>query len=295
MNRLLRLASAVLLCALAFAAQAVVVSDERGVRVDLPRPPQRIVSLLPSLTESVCTLGACARLVGVDRYSNWPDPVRALPQVGGGLDPNVEAIVALQPDLVLLAKSSRVTQRLEALGLKVLVLEPKSHADVRRVLDALGRALGVDDAQQVWRTIDASVSAAAQSLPAEVMKRTRVYFEVNSAPYAAGEVSFIGETLARLGARNIVPASLGPFPKLNPEYVVRANPDLIMVGARSAQGLEQRPGWGAIRAVREGRICRFTAAESDVLVRPGPRMGEAARLMAQCLLDKTDKTRGERG
>jgi iron complex transport system substrate-binding protein len=276
-----------LLALMACAAQAVVVTDERGARVELPHPPQRIVALLPSLTESVCTLGACDRLVGVDRYSNWPDSVRALPQVGGGLDPNVEAIVALRPDLVLLAKSSRVTQRLEALGLKVLVLEPKSHADVRRVLDALGQALGVDDAQQVWRAIDASVSAAAQSLPADVMKRTRVYFEVNSAPYAAGESSFIGETLARLGAKNIVPAALGPFPKLNPEYVVRADPDLIMVGARSAQGLEQRPGWSAIRAVREGRICRFTAAESDVLVRPGPRMGEAARLMAQCLLDKT--------
>jgi iron complex transport system substrate-binding protein len=271
----------------AFAAQAVVLTDERGARVELPRPPQRIVTLLPALTESVCALGACNRLVGVDRYSNWPDTVRALPQVGGGLDPSVEAIVALKPDLVLLAKSSRVTQRLEALGLKVLVLEPKNHADVRRVLDALGRALGVDDAQQVWRAIDASVSAAAQSLPANVMKRTRVYFEINSTPYAAGEISFIGETLARLGAKNIVPAALGPFPKLNPEYVVRADPDLIMVGARSAQGLEQRPGWSAIRAVREGRICRFTAAESDVLVRPGPRMGEAARLMAQCLLDKT--------
>jgi iron complex transport system substrate-binding protein len=280
-------ALAALLALMAFSAQAAVVTDERGARVDLPHPPQRIVALLPSLTESVCTLGACERLVGVDRYSNWPDSVRALPQVGGGIDPNVEAIVALEPDLVLLAKSSRVTQRLEALGLKVLVLEPKSHADVRRVLDALGQALGVDDAQQVWRAIDASVSAAAQSLPADVMKRTRVYFEVNSTPYAAGEVSFIGETLTRLGAKNIVPAALGPFPKLNPEYVVRADPDLIMVSARSAQGLEQRPGWNAIRAVREGRICRFTAAESDVLVRPGPRMGEAARLMAQCLLDKT--------
>ena len=267
------------------AAQAGVVTDERGVPVDLPRPPQRIVSLLPSLTEAVCTLGACERLIGVDRYSNWPAPVRALPQVGGGLDPNVEAIVALKPDLVLLAKSSRVTERLEGLGLRVLVLEPKNHADVRRVLDALGRVLDVDDAQAVWRAIDASVSAAAQSLPAGVA-RTRVYFEVNSAPYAAGEVSFIGETLARLGVKNIVPAALGPFPKLNPEFVVRANPDLIMVGERSAQGLEQRPGWGAIRAVREGRICRFSAAESDVLVRPGPRMGEAARLMAQCLQEK---------
>lgn len=285
MKMLARLACAALCGWLTMAAQAVVVTDERGVPVDLPRPPQRIVSLLPSLTESVCTLGACERLVGVDRYSNWPAPVRALPQVGGGLDPNVEAIVALKPDLVLLAKSSRVTERLEGLGLRVLVLEPKNHADVRRVLDALGRVLDVADAQAVWRAIDASVSAAAQSLPAGVA-RTRVYFEVNSAPYAAGEASFIGETLARLGVKNIVPAALGPFPKLNPEFVVRANPDLIMVGERSAQGLEQRPGWGAIRAVREGRICRFSAAESDVLVRPGPRMGEAARLMAQCLQEK---------
>jgi len=282
MKRIARLWFAGWLCALGLAVQATVVVDERGVGVELTRPPQRIVTVLPSLTESVCALGACDRLVGVDRYSNWPASVRALPQVGGGIDPNVEAIVALKPDVVLLAKSSRVTDRLEALGLKVVVLEPKNHADVRRVLEALARVLGTGDATAVWRAIDASVSAAAQSLP-ERVKRTRVYFEVNSAPYAAGEASFIGETLARLGARNIVPAALGPFPKLNPEFVVRADPDLIMVGERSAQGLEQRPGWGRIKAVREGRICRFTAEQSDVLVRPGPRMGEAARLMAECL------------
>lgn len=285
MRRLARLWLAVCLGALALTAQAIVVTDERGVGVELPKPPQRIVTLLPSLTESVCALGACDRLVGVDRYSNWPASVRGLPQVGGGIDPNVEAIVALKPDVVLLAKSSRVTDRLEALGLKVVVLEPKNHADVRRVLDALGKVLGVGGAQAVWREIDASVSAAAQSLP-ESVKRTRVYFEVNSAPYAAGESSFIGETLTRLGARNIVPPALGPFPKLNPEFVVRADPDLIMVGERSAQGLEQRPGWARIKAVREGRICRFTAEQSDVLVRPGPRMGEAARLMAECLQER---------
>lgn len=267
------------------AAHAVQVTDERGVVVDLPQPPQRIVTLLPSLTEGVCEMGACARLVGVDRYSNSPAPVRALPQVGGGLDPNVEAVVALRPDVVLLAKSSRVTQRLEALGLKVLVLEPKNHADVQRVLAKLDEVLGTNEAPRVWRVIDASVSAAAQSVPPSA-RAMRVYFEVNSGPYAAGETSFIGETMSRLGVRNIVPASLGPFPKINPEYVVRANPDVIMVGERSATGLEQRPGWAGIRAVREGRVCRFTAAESDVLVRPGPRMGEAARLMAKCLADK---------
>jgi iron complex transport system substrate-binding protein len=286
----MRRAARVLLCALGLyasvlAAHALEVVDERGVHVELPQPPQRIVTLLPALTESICALGACGRLVGVDRYSNSPASVRSLPQMGGGLDPNVEAIAALRPDAVLLARSSRVIQRLEALGIKVLVLEPKNHADVRRVLDTLDRVLGTHESQQVWRTIDAGVSAAAQSLPASV-RRTRVYFEVNSTPYAAGESSFIGETIARLGAQNIVPAALGPFPRLNPEYVVRANPDLIMVSMRSAQGLEQRPGWGAIRAVREGRICRFDADQSDVLVRPGPRMDEAARLMAQCLLDK---------
>lgn len=263
-------------------AHALQIADQRGSTVDLPSPPRRIVSLLPSLTESVCALGACDRLVGVDRYSNWPASVAALPRVGGGLDPNVEAIVALKPDLVLATESSRATGRLESLGLKVMVLEPRNHADVHRVLDTLGRVLGVDDAPAVWRSIDASISAAAQSLP-EGAKRTRVYFEVNSAPYAAGEASFIGETLSRLGARNIVPASLGPFPKLNPEFVVRADPDLIMVGDRSGQGLEQRPGWARIKAVRLGRICRFDAEQSDVLVRPGPRMGEAAQLMARCL------------
>jgi len=274
-----------LLACFALAAQAFEVVDERGVAVNLSRAPQRIVTLLPSLTESVCALGACDRLVGVDRYSNWPDAVRALPQVGGGLDPNVEAIVALHPDVVLLARSSRVIERLEALGLKVLVLEPKNQADARRVLDKLGQLLGVADAQHVWRTIDAAVSAAAQSLPVRA-RPARVYFEVNNGPYAAGESSFMGEMLARLGAKNIVPASMGPFPKLNPEYVVRANPDVIMVGERSAQGLEQRPGWAGIRAVRESRVCRYTADESDVLVRPGPRMAEAARLMARCLAQK---------
>jgi iron complex transport system substrate-binding protein len=285
LRRIPSLAAAIGLSLCALTAHAFDVVDERGTTVSLPQPPQRIVSLLPSLTEAVCALGACERLVGVDNFSNSPAAVRALPQMGGGIEPNVEAIVALRPDAVLLAKSSRVTQRLEALGLKVLVLEPKSHADVQRVLDKLDQVLGTHEAPRVWRVIDASVSAAAQSVPASARGK-RVYFEVNSTPYAAGESSFIGETLTRLGMKNIVPAKLGPFPKLNPEYVVRANPDLIMVSVRSAQGLEQRPGWGGIRAVREGRICRFDALQSDVLVRPGPRMDEAARLMAQCLVDK---------
>ncbi len=270
---------------LAGAAQALQLKDDRGVVVEFDKPPQRIVTLLPSLTETVCALGQCQRIVGTDRYSNFPASIPGLPKVGGGLDPNIEAVVALKPDVVLLASSSRASERLEALGLKVLALEPKNQVDVQRVLGVVGELLGVADAQRVWREIDAAVTAAAQSLPASV-KGTRVYYEVNSGPYAAGASSFIGETMARLGVQNIVPPSLGPFPKLNPEYVVRAAPDLIMVNERGYLGMPERPGWAAMRAMREQRVCRFRSEDSDVLVRPGPRMAEAARIMAQCLREK---------
>ena len=283
----MRFAGALLLalsCLMAGPVRALQVRDDRGQVITLARSPQRIVSLLPSLTESVCALGECARLVGVDRYSNYPASVRALPQVGGGLDPQIEAVLALKPDLVLMATSSRASERLQALGVPVLAMEPKSHADVRRVLQTLGKVLEVADAQTVWRRIDAAVSAAAQSLPASI-RNTRVYFEVSRVPYGAGASSFIGETLTRLGVGNILPAELGPFPRISPEFVVRANPDLIMVGDRNLPGLTQRPGWAAIRAVREQRICVYPPEVSDVLVRAGPRMAEAARIMAQCLLE----------
>ena len=270
------------------AVQALQVTDDHGAVVSFDKAPQRIVSLLPSLTETVCELGQCQRLVGVDRYSNHPPSVQRLPQVGGGLDPNIEAIVALRPDVVLMATSARAGERLQALGIKVVALEPKTHADVQRVVLQLGQVLGVADAQRIWRAIDAGVSAAVQSLPPHV-RNTRVYFEVNEGPYAAGESSFIGETLTRLGVKNIVPAALGPFPKLNPEYIVRANPDLIMIGQRSADGMAQRPGWQGIRALREQRVCMFPTEQANVLVRPGPRMAEGARLMAQCLIAKAPK------
>ena len=270
------------------AAHALQVTDDRGNTLTLAQPPQRIVSLLPSLAETVCELGQCQRLVGVDRYSVYPESLKKLPQVGGGLDPNIEAIVALRPDVVLMATSSRAGERLTALGIKVFALEPKTHADVQRVILKIGQLLAVPDAQRLWRAIDAGVSAAAQSLPASV-RGTRVYFEVNQGPFAASESSFIGETLTRLGVKNIVPASLGPFPKLNPEYIVRANPDLIMIGQRSADGLQTRPGWQSIRAMREQRLCVFPVAEADALVRPGPRMADAARLMARCLEAKAPK------
>lgn len=280
-----RLFVLLLLAAALPASAAIEVKDDLGTTTTLAAPPQRIVSLLPSLTETVCELGACAKLVGVDRYSNYPAQVNALPKVGGMDDTNVERIAALKPDVVLVAVSSRVADRLRALGLKVVVLEPRSYQDMQRVLGIVGQVLAVPDAQRIWRHIEAGVAAAASSVPASA-RGIRVYYEVAPGLYAAGESSFMGETLARLGAGNIIPASLGPFPKINPEYVVKANPALIMIGTRGSEGLAERPGWSRIAAIKQGRVCVFKPEEGDILVRPGPRMAEAAQIMARCLREK---------
>jgi iron complex transport system substrate-binding protein len=274
---------ALLLLACMAGAQAVRVTDDLGHVVTIERPPQRVVSLLPSLTEFVCALGACARLVGVDDFSNHPPAVRTLPRVGGLEDARVEAIVALRPDLVLVPTSSRALERLQALGVKVLAVEPRTFGDVKRVLGLLAPVLGVGDAQQAWADIARGLDEAAGELP-PALRGQRVYFEVSAAPHAASEASFIGELLARIGLRNVVPGALGPFPQINPEFVVRADPDVIMLAEdQLASGLAGRPGWARLRAVKAGRICVFHGAQGDVLVRAGPRMAQGARLMVQCV------------
>ena len=265
------------------ATTTIEVIDDRGHAVRLPAPARRIVSLLPSLTETVCALGGCDRLVGVDRFSNWPAQVEKLPRLGGLEDAQVERIVALKPDVVLAASSARVIDRLEALRIPVLALEPKTLADTRRVLEAVARTLGEPGAGEAeWQRLSARIDAAARRVPPSVRGR-KVYFEVSSAPHAAGEGSFVGDLLARLGMGNIVPASMGPFPKLNPEYVVRAQPQVVMGSESALRDMGRRPGWSALVALRDRRTCAFAPAAYDVLVRPGPRLGEGAERIADCL------------
>lgn len=285
-----RVATLLLLAVATHAAQAAaVVTDDRGRRVELAAPPQRVVTLMPSLTETVCELQACNRLVGTDRYSDWPASVKALPKLGGLEDTPIERLVTLKPDLVLAPVSSRAVDRLEALGLRVLALEPKSLADSERVFGLLGRVLGVPDAgPRLWQQMNQRLTAAAARVPPS-LRGSRVYFEVASAPYAAGEASFVGETLARLGLANIVPAAMGPFPKLNPEFVVRSRPDIIMASASAVAEMPARPGWSALAALQGGRSCAFPTERYEMLVRPGPRLAEAAEVIATCLSSLSPK------
>ncbi len=263
----------------------IVLRDDLHHEITLAHSPQRIISLLPPLTETVCALGECARLVATDRYSDWPESVKALPKTGGLDDPLIEAIVRLHPDLVLLSSSQRITARLRELGIESFALDTQTYAHVSHVITVVGEILGVPErAAALNRRIEDEVRMIGE----QAVARRRgpapsVYFEVDPGPYAAGPQSFIGELITRLGARNIVEANLGPFPKLNPEYVVRRNPDVIFVSPADAPHLADRPGWNEIRAVREKRFCSFPPEIRDTIVHGGPRIADGMRAMADCL------------
>lgn len=277
------LASALAASAQGTTAPPITVRDDRGTEHRFASPPQRIVTLLPSLTESVWALGGGPRLVGVDRFSNWPADLAALPRLGGLDDAQIESIVALKPDVVLASTSARSIDRLEALGFKVLRLKSETHADVRRTLVLLATLLGTPaEGERVWQRIQRDIAAAAARVPS-AQRGQRVYFEIGGGPYAAGRSSFIGETLSLLGMDNIVPADMGPFPKLNPEFVVRALPQVVMGVQREQAAMAARPGWQSIPAIAQNQRCGFETPRYEMLIRPGPRMGEAAGVLADCL------------
>jgi iron complex transport system substrate-binding protein len=266
-------------------SQTLVLRDDLQHAVTFHRPPQRIVSLLPSLTETVCALGACSRLVATDRYSDWPAEVKSLPKTGGLEDAQVEGIVRLAPDLVLLSRTQRITDRLHELGVESFALDTQTYAAISRVVNVVGAILGVPERAAA---LNGQIEAAVDALGARALARRRgsgpsVYFEIDRAPYAAGPASFIGEMLARLGTRNIVAADLGPFPKLNPEYVVRRNPDVIFISPTDEPHLGERPGWDQIRAVKEHRLCVLTPSVRNTVVRPGPRVAEGMGAIEECL------------
>jgi len=165
----------------------------------------------------------------------------------------------------------------------VLALEPQTLADTRRMVLRVAQALGEPAAgAELLAHIDARIAAAAQRVP-PAWRGRKMYVEVAAVPYAAGEASFIGELLGLLQLGNVVPAALGPFPQLNPEFVVRAQPDVVLASARALADMPARPGWSALKALQSRHSCGLAPAAWDSLVRPGPRLGEAAEAIADCL------------
>ncbi|WP_299433076.1 ABC transporter substrate-binding protein [uncultured Meiothermus sp.] len=257
-------------------------TDDLGRNITLEAAPQRIVTLLPSVTETLCALNACGRLVGVDDFSDYPQQVRQLPRVGGLFNPNLEAMVALKPDLGIVSVYGRLHEALEKTGVRTFAIRPESYEDIFRTTRLLGRALGAEaQAERLVARIQQEVYAVERRVASATVRPT-VYYEIDPTPFTAGPDSFIGVLITRARGQNIIPRELGPFPQISPELVVQRNPAIIVLTHPGAAGLRNRPGWGSLRAIQANRICTFTGESDNLLSRPGPRVAQGLLLLVGC-------------
>jgi ABC-type Fe3+-hydroxamate transport system substrate-binding protein len=253
------------------------------VHAGTPRDPARIVSLDPGSTEILFALGAGPRVVGRTHWDVWPDAARRVPDVGPGIRPNVEAVLARKPALVVLyasADNRPAARRLESAGVAVLALKTDRIADFARTVRLLGVATGEQDAaavvvDSVRRTLDRVRSATAG------LDRPRVFWPAWEAPPTAiGGGSFLSELVEIAGGRNIYADLPAPSPVVSLEDVIRRDPDVLLVSPAGAARIRSDPAWQAIPAVRDGHLLEV---DTTLVLRPSVRLGEAAVSLARLL------------
>ena len=275
------------------ATETTHVVDDFGDTVALGRHPQRIVSLNPASTEILFTIGAGARVVGRTAWDSWPDDALAVPDLGPGLRPNVEAVLGTRPDLVLLyaAEDNRAAARaLRAAGVQTLTLRVDRLADFARATTLLGRVIGDTAAAAVLRdsvlgTVTRVATAARRArgtAPAPT-----VAWPIGDQPlYVIGGPSFLGELIDSAGGRNVFGDLAQPSPQISFEELLRRDPQVIVAGVASAARMSRDAKWQGLRAVREGRVI---IADSVRTGRPGPRLGEAAVWLAAAIADAANR------
>jgi cobalamin transport system substrate-binding protein len=250
--------------------------DRRGVLVTLQAPAQRIVSLLPSHTETLFALGVGAAVVGVDDYSATIVGAAGLPRLGGLYDARAEPTLALRPDLAFVSETSRVASMLGHAGVPTWGGSAAKFDEIAQVIESTAALVchEKEGALLVGRMID---DVAAVERRAAGLMRVKVYYELDASLYTVGPESFIGTMIAKAGGQDIAPQGIGDFPKISSEAIVAADPAVIFgVGLDEARS---RPGWTGITAVREGRAYKLSAEQSGLVARPGPRIAEGLRIL----------------
>ena len=247
----------------------------------------RIVSLSPSTTEALFAIGAGPRVVGRSRYCDWPPEVARLPSIGGYVDPSLEAILALRPDLVTGARGpagAALSEKLEGRGIPTYLPKTESFAEIDAMILGLGQRTGrVAEATARVAALGAQVAAIEKAVAP--LRRVRVLLVFGLEPVSvAGPSSFADEMVRRAGGTNAVSEG-GAYPTLGIERVITLDPDVIVNAAiAEAHGGErigkETPGWSNVRAVKEGRV--ISLGEESVL-RPGPRVGDGLEALARAI------------
>lgn len=263
------------------------VDDALGRRVIVPARPARIISLTPGNTEILFAIGAGERIVGVTAWCNTPEAARALPKIGGfaATTVNLEAIVALRPDLVVAGDEAHrlVVETLAGLGVPALAVKVRDFAGLFALMRQLGVVTGEEaGAERVVRGLEervAAVAARTGAIPPE--RRPRVYWEVFDAPLmTAGRGSMLGQLIELAGGRNLFADLSEEYLQIGTESVVTRDPEVILgadmaatgAGVLTVEALRARPGWAGLTAVRTGRV---VALPADPVSRPGPRLVDA--------------------
>jgi iron complex transport system substrate-binding protein len=270
--------------------EAMTYTDSLGREITLEAAPQRIVSLAPSNTEILFAVGAGSQVVGRDEFSDYPPEAASIETIGGSFgEYNVEAIVALKPDLVLAAEINppELVQQLEELGLTVYYLgNPATLEEMYSNLETVASLTG-HDATGLVDSLKARVAAVDEKI-APLSSRIPVFYEIDatdpSKPWTYGPGTFGDLLIARAGGYNIGGIASDPYPQLSIEQVVASNPAVIILGDSmwgvTAEAVTERPGWETIPAVQSGQIFPF---DDNLVSRPGPRLVDGLEQLAKLL------------
>jgi iron complex transport system substrate-binding protein len=279
------------LLARALAASALVLATVLGVvgcnreRVSAPSVGSRVVSVSPSTTEAMFAIGAGSELVGRSRYCDYPPAALSLPEVGGYVDPNLEAILGLRPELVVGARGpagSKLAGALEAHGVGTFFPETESLAKIDEMLRELGRRTGhAAEASRVVEALDGREEAITRAVAILPKVRTLLVFGV-SPIVVAGPGGFPDELIQRAGGANVVTEG-SSYPSLGVERVMALDPEVILdttAGRGGERITPDTPGWREVGAVRRGRVI---ALPDEAVIRPGPRIAGGLETIARAL------------
>jgi iron complex transport system substrate-binding protein len=276
---------------------AVGLEDDAGTYVRLHIPPHRIVSLNPTTTELLFAIGAGPRLVGRSAACDYPQAAADVPNLGDGFPPVVEAVAGARPDLAVLYHSTgnaAAAQRLRELNIPVLRLRTDRLADVARAARLLGRAVGnsragdsVAAALEAELALGRAASARAASARGPAGAIPVLLLAWDQPVIALGAGSFASELVELAGGRNVFADVASPSAPVSLEAIAARQPAVVILAGSEMPGLEHRPEWRTLRAIREGRVLRLTQSSSN---RPSPRAAEAVRSLRARLASLTPLT-----
>jgi iron complex transport system substrate-binding protein len=264
-------------------------TDDDGVSVTFPSAPQRVVTFAPANTEILFALGLGGRVVGVSgSYDNYPPEAKSIPSVGGagnfGVDPNIEKVVALHPDLMLTTSGGDTWKaRLRNLGIKVFTINATGFDDLLHDIQTVGTITGAEPAAD---QLVASMQTKAAAIQSKVSAQPKVscFYEVYYPPLTTvGPNTFVFDLLQRAGCDPVTAGAKAPYPSWSLERLVSENPQVYLLDSLSGAtpaAVAKRHGFGALGAVKGGHV---VVIDSDLVTRPGPRIVDGLEALAKAL------------